>query len=164
MVLQRGVQAPVWDNAEPGATVTVSFAGQAVTGKADQAGKWRVALVPMSASAENRVMTIASGGKKAAIGNMLVGEVWVGSGQSNMAGRVASYMKNDATLADLAAGAPYPSMRLLQGGPKPTWTPADKDSVAKFSAILFAFGERLHRETGVPAGLIVGAVGGTPSG
>lgn len=164
MVLQRGVQAPVWGEAEPGATVTVSFAGQTVTGKADPAGKWRVALEPMSASAENRVMTIASGGKKVTIANVLVGEVWVGSGQSNMAGRVASYMKNDSTLADLAAAAPFPSMRLLQGGPKPEWTPADEDSVTKFSAILFAFGERLHRETGVPVGLIVGAVGGTPSG
>ena len=164
MVLQRGASVPVWGVAEPGAKVSVSFAGQTVTGKADNAGKWRVALKAMSASAENLVMTIESGGKKMAIKNVLVGDVWVGSGQSNMAGRVASYMKNDPTLAKLVDAAPYPSMRLLQGGPKPTWSTADKASVTKFSAILFAFGERLHRDLDVPVGLIMGAVGGTPSG
>lgn len=129
MVLQRGASVPVWGVAEPGAKVSVSFAGQTVTGKADNAGKWRVALKAMSASAENRAMTIESGGKKMAIKNVLVGDVWVGSGQSNMAGRVASYMKNDPTLAKLVDAAPYPTMRLLQGGPKPTWSTADKDSV-----------------------------------
>ena len=164
MVLQRDAKAPVWGVAEPGAEVRVSFAGQTVAGRADKAGAWRVELKPMSASAENRAMTIASGEKKKTINNVLVGEVWVGSGQSNMAGRVASYAKNDPTLAKLIDAAPYPSIRLLQGGPKPSWTAADKDSVTRFSAILFAFGERLHRDLDVPVGLIVGAVGGTPSG
>jgi sialate O-acetylesterase len=164
MVLQRDTKVPIWGVSKPGTTVTVSFAGQTVKGQADDAGKWRVELAPLSASAKNRVMTIKGSGKTTTLKDVLVGEVWVGSGQSNMAGGTASYMKNDPTLAKLVANAPYPAMRLLRGGPKPSWTSADKVSITKFSAILFAFGERLHRDLDVPVGLMVGAVGGTPSG
>jgi sialate O-acetylesterase len=164
MVLQRDAKVPIWGTADPGTKVTVSFAGKTVSGKADKAGKWRVELAPMAASAKNRVLTIKGDGKTKTLKNVLVGEVWVGSGQSNMAGGVSSYAKNDPTLAELVAAAPYPTMRLLRGGPKPNWTPADKVNIPRFSAIMFAFGERLHRDLKVPVGLIVGAVGGTPSG
>lgn len=164
MVLQRGIEVPVWGTADAGAKVTVSFAGQTVNTKAGKDGQWRAFLKPLVASAKNREMTITSGKRKKVIRNVLVGEVWVGSGQSNMAGRVASYAKNDHTLAGLVDDAPYPSMRLMLGGPKPAWAPADKNGVTRFSAILFAFGERLHRDLNVPVGLILGAVGGTPSG
>lgn len=164
MVLQRGADVPVWGTAQPSAQVTIAFAGQNVSTEADKDGQWRVSLKPLKASAKNRSMTISSGGKKKVITNVLVGEVWVGSGQSNMAGGVAGYAKNDHTLAKLVDNAPYPSMRLMRGGPKPKWVPADKTGITRFSAILFAFGERLHRELDVPIGLIVGAVGGTPSG
>ena len=118
----------------------------------------------MEASAEERIMTISSGETKKEIAGVLVGEVWVGSGQSNMAGKVASYAARDETLAELAEQAPFPGIRLMQGGPKPTWQKATAETVPQFSAILFAFGERLHRDLEVPVGLIVGAVGGTPSG
>ncbi|MFT6618362.1 MAG: sialate O-acetylesterase [Limisphaerales bacterium] len=164
MVLQRDTKVPVWGISKPGVTVTVSFAGQTVSGQADKSGKWRVELARLTASAKNRVMTLKGGGKTVTLNDVLVGEVWVGSGQSNMAGATGSYMKNDPTLAKLVAAAPYPAMRLLRGGPKPRWTAADEASITKFSAILFAFGERLHRELDVPVGLMVGAVGGTPSG
>ncbi len=164
MVLQREVKVPVWGTAQPGSEVNVSFAGQSVSGKADAEGKWRVLLSPLKASTENRVLSLESGEQRKGLTGVLVGEVWVGSGQSNMAGRVASYAKRDETLAKLVEGAPYATIRLCNGGPKPQWKAADADSVNGFSAILFAFGERLHREVGVPVGLIVGAVGGTPSG
>lgn len=164
MVLQRGIEVPVWGKASPGAGVLVTFGGRRVDGKADAQGNWRVTLPPMEASAENRVLEIASGGKAVKFSGVLVGEVWVGSGQSNMAGRVSAYAKNDATLAALVEKAPYPGIRLCNGGPKPQWKEADTETVSAFSALLFAFGERLHREAGVPVGLIVGAVGGTPSG
>ena len=162
-VLQRNAEVPVWGTAEAGSKVTVRFAGQTVSGSADSNGKWRVTLSPLEASAKERVMTIASGGVEKEICGLLVGEVWVGSGQSNMAGRVASYAKRDETLAELAARAPFSQIRLMNGGPKPVWKEATPESVPPFSAILFAFGERLHRDLEIPIGLIVGAVGGTPS-
>lgn len=81
-----------------------------------------------------------------------------------MAGRVGSYAKNDPTLAKLVTKAPLPSIRLMTGGPKPSWEEATPETVPKASAILFAFGERLHRDLNVPIGLILGAVVGTPSG
>lgn len=164
MVLQRDMAVPVWGTAEPGAKVTVAFAGQTVAGKADTEGRWRVSLKPLRMSKEARAMKVTSGGKTRTIKNVLVGEVWLGSGQSNMAGRLGGYAKNDPTLAELLQQAPYPQMRLMNGGPKPKWVAADADGVNRFSAILFAFGERLHRDLDVPVGLIVGAVGGTPSG
>lgn len=164
MVLQRDAKVPIWGTAAPGAKVTVSFAGQTVSGKADKSGSWRVELTPMSASAQDRTLTVTGDGRKQTLKNVLVGDVWLGSGQSNMAGRTSGYAKKDPTLAALVEAAPYPAIRLLRGGPKPVWETATKDTVNQFSAILFAFGERLHRELNVPIGLMVGAVGGTPSG
>jgi sialate O-acetylesterase len=166
MVLQRDAPTPVWGTADPGATVSVTFAGQTASAKADENGAWRVELAPLVASDEPRSLTVQSDGgdQQCSITNVLVGDVWVGSGQSNMAGRVASYAKNDETLAALVRSAPFPHIRLMQGGPEPSWTEATAESVPQFSALLFAFGERLQRDLDVPIGLIVGAVGGTPSG
>lgn len=161
VVLQRGMDVPIWGVAAAGEKVSVSFAGQTVETTADPEGRWRVALKPMEASAENRTLTISSGEKSQTIQNVLVGDVWVGSGQSNMAGRVANYAKNDPTLAKLVADGPYPSIRLRAQG---KWVEADEASMNAFSALHLAFGERLHRDLDVPVGLIVGAVGGTPSG
>lgn len=166
MVLQRDVSVPIWGTADPGTTITVAFAGRAATAKTDEDGAWRVQLEPLAACDEPRSLIIQSdeGQQKITVKNVLVGDVWVGSGQSNMAGRVASYAKNDETLAELVADAPFPHIRLMLGGPKPTWSEATAESVPKFSAILFAFGQRLQSELDVPVGLILGAVGGTPSG
>ncbi len=165
MVLQREAPIVIWGTADAGDNVTVSFADQQVSAKADRDGKWSVELKPLKTSAQPHSLTAqAEGGEKTVVKHVLVGDVWVGSGQSNMAGRVASYAKNDETLAALAAKAPFPQMRLMQGGPRPTWTEATAETVARFSALHFAFGERLQRELDVPVGLILGAVGGTPSG
>ncbi|MFT5468928.1 MAG: sialate O-acetylesterase [Verrucomicrobiales bacterium] len=161
VVLQRGMDVPIWGVAAANEEVTVKFAGQTVSGKADADGKWRVALKSLEASAENRSMTISSGEKSKTIENVLVGDVWLGSGQSNMAGRVSSYAKNDPTLAKLVTDGPYPTLRLRGAG---KWAVADETSMTAFSAIHLAFGERLHRDLKVPIGLIFGAVGGTPSG
>src|SRR5262249_39191993 len=94
--------------------------------------------------------------------DVLVGEVWVGSGQSNMAGGLAGYAQADAVLAKMAAGAPYAHLRLVRG--RSSWQEATATNVNGFSALLLAFGLRLHQELGVPVGLMLGAVGGTPSG
>jgi sialate O-acetylesterase len=164
MVLQRDAEVPIWGLAVAGSTVTVSFGDQAVTTKADVKGAWKATLGNMKASANPRPLTIKSDDDSKVFSDVLVGEVWVGSGQSNMAGRVANYAKNDETLAAVLAKAPFKNIRLMQGGPKPTWQTATPQTVSAFSAILFAFGERLQRDLDVPVGLIVGAVGGTPSG
>ena len=165
MVLQRDTIAPVWGTAAPGADVSIQLGNAKVSGKADAKGNWRIIFNGLKASHEDRDLIISSGDSKKIIKNVLVGDVWLGSGQSNMAGKVASYAKKDPTLAALVTKAPYDSIRLMQGGPKPSWKPAtDAATVNGFSAIHFAFGQRLHTELNIPIGLIVGAVGGTPSG
>ena len=163
MVLQRDANVPVWGKAEKRAMVKVSFAGQNKSTKANKAGEWRLQLDPLKASSRNRSMTISSAGKAKTIENVLVGEVWVGSGQSNMAGQAGRYAAKDHTLKKLIASAPYPSIRLMRGGPKPVWEEASEANVSRFSALAISFGEALHRQLDVPVGLIVGAVGGTPS-
>jgi sialate O-acetylesterase len=162
MVLQRGMPVPVWGTATAGVTVVVSFAGQRKEARADARGVWRVMLDPLAVSAEPRPLTVTAGAgdtaEKAELADVLVGDVWVGSGQSNMAMMIPSYTNGDPVLAKTAAGA-YPLLRLYKGGG--VWLAA---SNASFSALLFSFGQPLQQELGVPVGLMCGAVGGTPSG
>ena len=168
MVLQREATAPVWGTANPATEVTARLTGKANqpvatgSGLADARGRWRLELGSLDAGGPY-TLTIQSGDKTASFQDVLVGEVWVGSGQSNMAGGVRNYAQRDATLEDLWKSNPHPKIRLLRGGAQSRWTLADEDSVGGFSAILFAFGEAIHRECDVPVGLILGAVGGTPS-
>ncbi len=164
MVLQRDAAVPVWGTAEPANEVTVQFAGQSVATKAGNDGTWKLSLKPLESSATPAELTVSSDGKTVTIKNVLVGDVWIGSGQSNMAGRAASYAKNDETLAALVKQGSFPTIRLMDGGPKPTWMETTSESIPRASALLFPFGERLQRELDVPIGLILGAVGGTPSG
>ncbi|MGV3660308.1 MAG: hypothetical protein ACO1TE_08980 [Prosthecobacter sp.] len=169
MVLQREMPVPIWGTAAAGEDVTVAFADQIKTTKAGADGQWLVKLDPLPASAQPRDLIVASGpNPKAQIvshkfTDVLVGEVWLGSGQSNMAGAVRSYKGKDAALQKTLDAAPYPRIRLLKQG-APGWVEAVPAQVDGFSAILFAYGARLHAELGVPVGLMLGAVGGTPSG
>jgi len=160
MVLQREMAALIWGTAAPGEKVTVKFRGQEKSAVADKDGKWLVKLDPLQAGGPD-VLTVA-GTNTLTLDDVLVGEVWVGSGQSNMAGAVAGYAKNDEVLAKMVAAAPYPKLRLLKS--RGTWQEATPEAINGFSAILFAFGQPLQKELGVPVGLMVGAVGGTPSG
>lgn len=83
MILQRGVPAPIWGWADQGEEVTVSFAGQTKKAMPDKKGKWMIKLDPLKASSVNRVMSI-KGSNEIKVSNVLVGEVWLASGQSNM--------------------------------------------------------------------------------
>lgn len=159
IVLQRGMAVPVWGTAAPGEKVTVAFAGQSKSTTADDRGAWSVKLDALKASAEPRTLTI--GNQK--IDDVLVGDVWIGSGQSNMDMVVSSYIANDPVLAE-AAKQSYPQLRLLRKEPNAVWEQATPETNPKFSALLFSFGFPLQKELGVPVGLMVGAVGGTPSG
>lgn len=161
MVLQREVAAPVWGTAAPEEEVTVSIAGQSKTTKADAKGLWRVKLDPLKVGP---ALSLTVKGKNTlTLTNVLVGEVWVGSGQSNMDGRAGGYAKGDEGLTKILAGGPYPKLRHINGR-SGVWQEATPQTMAGFGAIMLPFGLRLQQELDVPIGLMLGAVGGTPSG
>ena len=157
MVLQCDAACPIWGSAAPGEPVSVSIAGQTKATTANAQGNWKVILDPLKA-AEGLTLTV-KGSHTITILDVLVGEVWLGSGQSNMAIDEERFASGDAVLAQAAAKT-YPKLRLFQKG----WVVAVPANNARFSALLFSFGFRLQQELGVPVGLMVGAVGGTPSG
>ena len=161
MVLQRDAAVPIWGTAAPGEQVAVSIAGQTKAATADAKGNWKVSIDPLK-TAEGLALTV-KGQNTIKVVDVLVGEVWLGSGQSNMAGPIRTFATKDEGLQKVLAAAPYPKIRLIkQGGAG--WQLATPASVSGYSAILFAFGARLQKELDVPVGLLLGAVGGTPSG
>jgi sialate O-acetylesterase len=166
MVLQSGMKVPVWGLAKAGDKIVVDFAGQQKSAVADDKGNWTVTLDPLDVSAVSRTLTVTAGegGKpeKKEFTDVLVGEVWVGSGQSNMQMSNHSYTNQDPVLCTNVLGS-YPLLRLAGAAGKGGWRPATNNN-AGFSALLFSFGLKLHQELGVPVGLMAGAIGGTPSG
>ena len=166
MVLQRGQANPVWGWAAPGEKISVTFAGQKHTATAGKDGAWRVKLQPLKANAKGQTLTI-QGSNKLELIDVLVGEVWVCSGQSNMAWSVdRSY---DPDLESLTAK--FPNIRLISVPPVGTqepqkdfngeWVAASPESVMSFSAVGFFFGRTLHQAIDVPVGLIDNAWGGS---
>jgi sialate O-acetylesterase len=163
MVLQRDLPVPVWGKAAPGEEVTVEFAGQKKSAKADASGKWMVKLDPLTANAEPQVLK--AGG--VTVQDVLVGEVWLASGQSNMEWEMQ--MKPDSK-ADIP-NATHPNLRLIevpktvalspQDDVKTAWARCSPESAASFSAIGYYFGVRLQEELKVPVGIILSAWGGT---
>ena len=158
MVLQREMAVPIWGTAKAGEKVTVKFRDQEKQAAADKDGKWLVRLDALKVGQPGKLTVTAA--NTVTFNDVLVGEVWVGSGQSNMAGGTGGYARGDTVLAEMVKAAPYPKLRLYRRG----WAIADAKTIGGFSAILFAFGQPLQKELDVPVGLIVGAVGGTPSG
>ncbi len=169
MVIQREKPVPVWGWTQVGEAVTVEFAGQTKSAKADDSGKWLVNLDPIPASAEGRELTVRSGtnhdGVK--ITDVLVGDVWLGSGQSNM----AFQMKSVANSTREIAAADHPVIRFFrvdeQFSQQPSqdvtgqWKPVSSATVADCSAVAFYFARALHQKHGVPIGLLISSVGGT---
>lgn len=157
MVLQRDLAVPIWGTAAANEQVTVSFRGQTKKATADAEGKWMLKLDPLKIGVAAELKA-----GDTVLKDVLVGEVWLGSGQSNMAGSCGGYMKNDSVLTEIVNGGPYPTLRLYgKGG----WQVADATTAKSFSAIHFSFGYHLHKELkNIPVGLMAGAVGGTPSG
>ncbi|MEP6669815.1 MAG: sialate O-acetylesterase [Chthoniobacter sp.] len=166
MVLQADMAVPVWGWAEPGEEVTVSFATQSKTTKADTDGKWKVKLDKLKVGEAPQTLTVI--GKNAlAVKDVLVGEVWLGSGQSNMALNVGA-VKN---ATDEIAAANFPALRMFtvrssaaataQEDCPGLWQVCSPVTVPLFSATAYFFGRDLHRTLGVPVGLINSSVGGT---
>lgn len=156
MMLQCDMPVPIWGTAAAGEHVTVTFRDQTKTATADAQGNWRLALDPLAAGGPDTLTVGVTVFK-----DVLVGEVWLGSGQSNMAQFVKQYPR-DKELVRLAARG-SDKLRMLRQDPDAGWEPSTPETNQTFSAQLFAFGCRLQEELGVPVGLIVGAVGATPS-
>jgi len=169
MVLQRGQKVPVWGKADPGERVTVSFAGQSVSATAGADGKWRVDLAPLEASAEAREMTVKGSDEKV-LRNVVVGEVWFCSGQSNMEFTMSSRRKVKDWEKEVAA-ANWPLIRHFnvdhrvcaepQDDVPAKWVDTTPQTIPPQSAVAFFFGETLHRELKVPVGLVNASWGGT---
>ena len=160
MVLQREMAAPVWGTASAGEAITVSIDGQTQSTKANNEGNWSLKLKPLKAGGPHTLSVVGSNSVE--FKDVLVGDVWIGSGQSNMAGGVSGYAKGDEVLAKVAAGT-YPQLRLCRGKGG-NWQESNPQTNNGYSALLFAFGQQLQQDLDIPVGLILGAVGGTPSG
>lgn len=165
MVLQQEHANPVWGHAEAGEQVTVRIADQTWTAKADNEGNWSVKLTPLKAGGPHEL--VVSGKNTVRFENVLVGEVWVCSGQSNMQWPVSA--ANDPDLEIRMAN--YPDIRLITvpqvGTQEPQsdfngqWQACTPDTVRDFSAVGYFFGRQLHRTLDVPIGLIDNAWGGS---
>lgn len=165
MVLQRGMPVTVWGWADPDETVTVAIGDNRAETKAGADGKWRVSLKPVAA--DGTVEMNVKGKNELKLTNILVGEVWLGSGQSNMQWSVMA----SANPKEEVEAATYPKLRLFlvplvpSGVPAPDvnarWVECSPETVGSFSAVLYYFGRHLHKELNVPLGLIASSWGGT---
>jgi sialate O-acetylesterase len=167
MVLQRELPVPVWGLADTGEEVTVTFGGQSKTTEAGKDGRWQVKLDALKANAKGQALTI-SGKNKVTLKDVLVGEVWICSGQSNMEWRLAQTLNGK----DEVAKANHPLIRLFnvpghitnplaQDKCPGSWTACDSKTAGGFSAVGYFFGRRLQQELKVPVGLVGSNWGGT---
>ena len=166
MMLQQRQRVPIWGKADPGEVVTVRFAGQTkgVTAAAD--GKWLVRLDPMGANATPATMMI-SGKNTIELKNILIGEVWLVAGQSNMQRLLSETANGEAAIA----AANHPLIRLFNVSrqvafkhaslPLGTWQACSPQTVKEFSAAGYYFGVELEKELHVPIGLINSSYGGS---
>lgn len=167
MVLQQGMKVRLWGTANAGEHVTVTFAQKSVNAVADAQGRWEVWLGPLSAGGPAEL--IVKGDNVLTIKNVLVGEVWICSGQSNMEWRVSNTFNSDETLAQ----ANYPQIRLFTVAHRTATSPlADVEGrwvvttpaeAAQFSAVGYFFGREIYQRLKVPVGLINTSWGGTPA-
>lgn len=166
MVLQQKQDNPVWGWAKPNEKITVAINGQSHSATADAKGHWRVVLRPIPVGGPYK-MNINGESSSFFFDDILVGEVWICSGQSNMA-----WSLNNTNSAELAiATSNYPNIRLIsvpqvgtdevQDDFKGSWEAASPETVPNFSAIGYFFGQHLHHALDVPIGLIDNAWGGS---
>ena len=166
MVLQQKQANPIWGWDTPGTDVTVTFAGQTKTAKAGADGKWTVKLDAVPANAKPATIGIKGSSAKE-LKNVLVGEVWICSGQSNMQWSVQSSWDADLEIAT----AKCPNIRLIsvpqvgtqepQQDFKGAWAECSPQTVGSFSAVGYFYGRVLHQMLDVPVGLINNAWGGS---
>ena len=166
MVLQQGIKNKVWGKADPGEAVTVTLGGQTQSTTAGADGTWHVFLDPVQEYGGPHTLTV-KGKNTVTFNDVLIGEVWVCSGQSNM-----QWSVNQANDPDLEkAAAKFPNIRLISvpqvGTQDPQWNFNGKwavcspETVINFSAVGYFFGRQLHETLGEPGGLINNAWGGS---
>ncbi len=168
MVIQRGMKVPVWGTARPGSTIVAEIAGVKYSGIANKAGHWKIFLEGMEPGGPYDLRL--SGDGELVLTDVLVGDVWLASGQSNMGWILKNSKDSEREIAD----ANYPKMRLftvprrvsrlpvadLNGG---AWSHCSPETAANFSAVAYFFGKQLHLDKNVPIGLINCSWGGTPA-
>ncbi|MDG2390802.1 MAG: sulfatase-like hydrolase/transferase [Planctomycetaceae bacterium] len=182
MVLQADAEIPVWGHAKAGAKVIVALGDNSLTTIANSEGEWTVRFPAQKASATPSTMAIVSAGERIQFTDVLIGEVWVCAGQSNM----EWMLSQSASGGDELAKADHPQLRLLHliGGARGSsgnytqqhltsltpetycageWKVASADSASSFSAVGWYFGRHLQEQLRVPVGLICPAIGGTPA-
>lgn len=157
VVLQREIPVPVWGSAAPGSVVKVDFDGQSQTATADETGKWMVKLPAMKAKDKGSDLTVVNGADTLTLSDVLVGDVYFCSGQSNM--EMGMSVKDFPSIAPDLAKADIPGLRHYRVGGTATWKPSTQENAIEFSATAFFFGRKLHQELGVPIGLITNAKG-----
>ncbi|MCX7700398.1 MAG: sialate O-acetylesterase [Gemmataceae bacterium] len=167
MVVQRGAELPVWGWAAPNEEVTVQFDNHRATTKADAEGRWRVKLPALEFDRESHKLTVR-GSNTIELTDILIGDVWLGSGQSNMEWPLRATQNGAAAVA----AADHPRIRLFHVPKvqakepaedlKAEWKVCTPTTVAQFSAVLYYFGRRLEKELDVPIGLINSSWGGSP--
>jgi sialidase-1 len=182
MVLQRGKRVPVWGTAHPGKKISVTFSSQKKSTTTNAEGQWSVTLESLQADEFGGKLTITDGSNSLSIEDVVVGEVWLCAGQSNM----RWMLKQSLDAKEAIAAADNPNVRLLDFTSEfyPTknryslgflrsvgadnyyatkgWQRCSPDTVASFSAVAYYFGAMLQEQLGVPVGLIHNAVGGVP--
>ncbi|MBI5382306.1 MAG: sialate O-acetylesterase [Opitutae bacterium] len=168
-ILQQGKPVPVWGRADAGEHVSVTFAGQTIGTTTPADGRWVVVLAPLAASAAGTDL-VAQGKNTVAARNVLVGEVWLCSGQSNMAWTVA----RSQNAAKEIAAANFPLLRVVTIGRKVSaspeesantgagWQAATPQTAGAFTGVGYFFARDIHQKLGVPVGIISAAYGGTP--
>lgn len=174
MVLQRDQPIRVWGWANGGETVKVAFAGQQAEAQAAPDGAWSITLTPLAASSAGEPLQVESGGESVVIRDVLIGEVWHASGQSNMAMNVGAMAGELGIVKTDVAAADLPSIRFCRINEaesaqplsdlrsKATWTVCNPKSVSGFSGVAFYFARKLHQELDVPVAVIDSSRGGTP--
>jgi len=167
MVLQQGMKVRIWGNAKPGEPVTVTFDKKSSSTVADPQGRWQVSIGPLKSGGPSEL--VIKGENVLTVKNVLVGEVWLCSGQSNMEWPLANTIGAVETLEQ----ALYPEIRLFtvehhtaaspQTDLEGHWVVTTPEEAAHFSAVGYFFGRELYQHLKVPLGLINSSWGGTPA-
>ncbi|MDP2982458.1 MAG: sialate O-acetylesterase [Candidatus Latescibacter sp.] len=168
MVLQRGIPLPVWGMADPGEKVTVTLGDNSASTAAGKDGRWMIRLKKMDAGGPYEMKV--AGNNSLTFKDVLVGEVWVCSGQSNMWWQIRQVTGIEHEIAS----ANYPNLHYFSTnlvskeepqfdfpGKKPLWTACSPETVKNFSAVAYYFGKAIHQDLGVPVGLIHTSWGGS---
>ncbi|MEM1296344.1 MAG: sialate O-acetylesterase, partial [Verrucomicrobiota bacterium] len=170
MVLQQGKPTSIFGHAAPNASVTIKFAGQTQQAKANGEGEWLATLSPLKMNKTAQVLSVTAGKETVKVSDILVGEVWMCSGQSNMGWRLRQTLDWEKA----AAAAKHPQLRLFTtptttaktpqrdvlGG---EWQICSPETAPDFSGVGYYFGRKLLQELDVPIGMVNTAWGGKPS-